>query len=126
MPARIDTIVLDCHDDRLLAAFWTAALGYEIDLDHSEDWLLLRDPAGAGPRIGLQVVPERKLVKNRVHLDLAVASGGLEEEVARLAALGASRVRYVENEPSESHWVMADPEGNEFCALRPAWEPRPR
>jgi hypothetical protein len=70
-------------------------------------------------------VPESKLVKNRVHIDLAVGEGGLEAEVARLAGFGATRVRYVENDPDGSHWVMADPEGNEFCMLRPAWEPRP-
>jgi hypothetical protein len=49
----------------------------------------------------------------------------LGEEIGRMERLGASRVRYLENDPDESHWVMADPEGNEFCASRLAWEPRP-
>ena len=51
--------------------------------------------------------------------------GTLEAEIRRLECLGGRRVRYVENDPDESHWIMADPEGNEFCCSRPPWEPRP-
>jgi Glyoxalase-like domain len=40
-------------------------------------------------------------------------------------ALGAQRVRYVENDPDQSHWIMADPEGNEFWVSCPVWEPQP-
>ncbi len=53
-----------------------------------------------------------------------VAEGELETEIRRLQHLGARRVRYVENDPDESHWIMADPEGNEFCCVRPPWGPR--
>jgi hypothetical protein len=87
--------------------------------------MMLRDPSGAEPTLGLQVVPEPKVVKNRVHLDLVPTAGLLEDEIRRLEGLGARRVRYVENDPDESHWIMADPEGNEFCCSRPPWEPRP-
>jgi catechol 2,3-dioxygenase-like lactoylglutathione lyase family enzyme len=125
MPVRIETITMDCRDERKLSAFWTAALGYNVAVDQPGDWMVLRDPSGTGPRIGLQVVPEPKVVKNRVHLDLIPTEGELEVEVRRLESLGARRVRYVENDPDESHWVMADPEGNEFCCVRPSWEPRP-
>lgn len=125
MSAQIDTIVIDCRDDHRLGVFWSAVLGYEMTVGSSNGVVRLRDPERRGPEIELQVVPEAKLVKNRVHIDLAVADAGLEVEVARLAALGAARLRYVENDPDESHWVMADPEGNEFCVLRPGWEPRP-
>jgi hypothetical protein len=66
---------------------------------------------GPGPRIFLQRVPESKQAKNCVHLDLAVPR--LEDEVTRLAGLGASVVdRY------ESHVTLADPQGNEFCLTR--------
>ena len=81
------------------------------------------DPAGAGPRIYFQQVPEGKTVKNRVHLDLNV--GGkrgtppqehhrrVDAEAERLAGVGASRVRAVEQRGE--YWVcMLDPEGNEF------------
>ena len=60
------------------------------------------------------------MVKNRVHLDLIPTEGGLETEIRRLERLGARRVRYVENDPDESHWIMADPEGNEFCCFAAA------
>ena len=125
MAVRIENVTIDCHDERALAAFWTAALGYEVAVDQPGDWMVLRDPAGVAPSIGLQVVPELKVVKNRVHLDLIPTAGSLEDEVRRLERAGAQRVRYVENDPDESHWMLADPEGNEFCLSRLPWEPRP-
>ena len=125
MPIRIENVTIDCHDERLLGSFWCAVLGYEIAVDQPNDWMVLRDPTGGCPNIALQVVPEPKVVKNRVHLDLIPTAGSLEEEIRRLEDLGARRVRYVENDPDESHWVMADPEGNEFCVSRPPWEARP-
>ncbi len=84
-----------------------------------------QDPSGKGPSIGFQVVPETKVVKNRVHFDQIPTEGELETEIRRLENLGARRVPYVENDPGESHWIMADPEGNEFCCSRPPWDPRP-
>jgi hypothetical protein len=125
MALRIENVTMDCHDERLIAAFWTAALGFEISVDLPGDWMVLRDSAGVRPCIGLQVVPEPKVVKNRAHLDLVPTAGLLEDEMQRLESIGAQRVRYVENDPDESHWIMADPEGNELCLSRPPWEPRP-
>ncbi len=124
MGSRFTELIVDCADPNRLAAFWAAALGYETD-EGSDEWVLLRDPAGAGPMLGFQQVPEGKVAKNRVHLDVRAAPGlrgaermaALEDECARLVALGATRVRRVEPEPpmSEGFIVMTDPEGNEFC-----------
>ena len=85
----------------------------------------IEDPDGHGPRVFFQRVPEAKAGKNRVHLDVRAAPGlqgeermaALEEECARLVALGAARVRRYEPEPpmSGGFIVMTDPEGNEFC-----------
>jgi hypothetical protein len=85
----------------------------------------VEDPEGRGPRLFFQQVPEGKTSKNRVHLDVRAAPGlegedrmaALEAECARLAALGATRLRRHEPEPplSGGFIVMADPEGNEFC-----------
>ena len=58
------------------------------------------------------MVPEPKTVKNRVHLDLTAPDR--EAEVDRLVALGARRLRFVDK-GDERWWIMADPEGNEFC-----------
>ena len=85
---------------------------------------MLQDPSVTGPSIGFQVVPETKGVENRVHLDLVPTAGELESEFRQLENLDARRVRSVENEPDESAWIMADPDGNEFCWVRPPWEPR--
>jgi glyoxalase superfamily protein len=93
-------------------------------LDDTDDSLV--DPNGHGPRIWFQVVPEGKVVKNRVHFDLD-ASGGRETPLAarkervaaaaeRLIALGATRLRILEQEGLDHYGkVMQDPEGNEFC-----------
>ncbi len=85
----------------------------------------VEDPDGVGPRLFFQQVPEDKVAKNRVHLDVRAAPGlegeermaALEEECERLVALGAARVQRFEPAPpmGSGHIVMHDPEGNEFC-----------
>ena len=90
-----------------------AALGYE-EAARNGDWVKLRDPAGVGPALAIDPVPEGKVVKNRVHLDLR-PSGSIEDEVARLEQLGARVARVFPG----SHVVMHDPEGNEFCVVEP-------
>ena len=136
-------VVLDCADPDRLAHFWAQALGYKIQdppagfdsweafLRHvgvpEDEWdsaSAAVDPSGVGPRLFFQRVPEGKVVKNRVHLDLNV-SGGLgtpletrksqvDAEVDRLVGIGATRQRSREKN-GEYHVVMQDPEGNEFC-----------
>jgi hypothetical protein len=142
--SRTVQVTFDCHDPGALAAFWNEVLGYAYDapppgfatweeaLDHfgvpEEDRNSASasvDPDGVGPRLWFQRVPEEKVVKNRVHLDVRFApqlSGdermaALEQECARLEALGATRVHRFEPEPpmSKGYLVMQDPEGNEFC-----------
>ena len=71
---------------------------------------------GRGRRLLFQEVPEGKSGKNRLHIDVHSAPGGLDELVARLEKLGATRVREVDQGPAGHWWVMRDPEGNEFCA----------
>jgi hypothetical protein len=84
----------------------------------------IEDPDGVRPRIFFQRVPEPKAAKNRVHLDVNVGGGRevsseervarVRADVARLEALGATKVR--EAEQLGDFWiVMLDPEGNEFC-----------
>lgn len=71
---------------------------------------------GQGRRVLFQEVPERKTVKNRLHIDVHGERGGLDALKARLEGLGATPVREVDNGPAGHWWVMRDPEGNEFCA----------
>ncbi len=145
-------VTFDAHDPRGLSSFWREVLGYVhpappgVDLPEDADpvaaWdgflermgvpedqrnssSAIEDPDGRGPRLFFQQVPEDKISKNRVHLDVRAAVGlegelrmtSLEQECERLVTLGATRVRRVEPEPpmSAGFIVMADPEGNEFC-----------
>jgi hypothetical protein len=135
-------VVFDCADPARMAKFWSEALHYaEQDppagFDSWQAWLKAQgipesewnsanavvDPAGTGPRIYFQRVPEGKSVKNRVHLDLNVGGGRttpLDErkrrvnaEAERLIALGAKRAKSQEG-GGEFCLNMYDPEGNEF------------
>lgn len=113
VPGRIRNVTIDCRTPAQLVRFWAAVLGY--DVQHDEDrYGALTDPAGTGPRLLFQVVPEGKVVKNRVHLDVAVPDR--DAEIQRLVELGGIRLRDVE-EDGEAWTVLQDPEGNEFCVL---------
>jgi hypothetical protein len=126
--ASLRDVVFDAGHPASLARFWAAALeGYavapydddELDrlraagIDDTEDdpTVLVEPISGTAPRLWFQLVPEAKVVKNRVHLDLASSDVGAE--VARLTGLGGSVLA------ERDGWVtMADPEGNEFDVTR--------
>jgi hypothetical protein len=113
MPAVFKDLCLDATDHQRLADWWCRALGYvragEADRP-SHDPVRLADPAGTGPVIWINPVPEAKTVKNRMHIDL---HGDTDE----LVGIGATLLRPHDDERS---WdVLADPEGNEFCVFAP-------
>ncbi|MBO0853814.1 MAG: glyoxalase/bleomycin resistance/dioxygenase family protein [Nocardia sp.] len=83
---------------------------------HPDDPFDVMTGIGWGRRILFQDVPEPKTTKNRLHIDLHGAPGGLEALVARLEGLGARRVEEIDHGPAGHWWVLRDPEGNEFCA----------
>jgi predicted enzyme related to lactoylglutathione lyase len=114
-----DSLNFDCADPMAVAAFWAAALGYEV-VEPDPELTFVRDPSGRSKGAFFQRVPEPKVAKNRVHLDLRPA-GTMADEVARLGGLGASVLRVVE-EHDTSWTVMGDVEGNEFCVLRGSGE----
>ncbi|MDP8925281.1 MAG: VOC family protein [Chloroflexota bacterium] len=135
-------VTIDCADPARLAEFWALALGYKLqdpppgfatwpDFLTSigvpeEGWnsrSAIVDPDGSGSRVFFQRVPEPKVTKNRVHLDVNVAEHSLQgderrrrvdEHVARLVEAGATRVGEL-TEHGERWVVLQDPEGNEFC-----------
>ncbi|MFJ8787961.1 VOC family protein [Streptomyces sp. NPDC102462] len=134
-------VTFDCAEPERVARFWCEVLGYVVppppkgfdtwdDFDRSlpaeeqGSSFACIDPSGVGPRLYFQRVPEGKVVKNRVHLDVRVGTGlvgeerlaALEAECARLVALGAVRVQLLlADEHNESCISMQDIEGNEFC-----------
>jgi hypothetical protein len=144
------SITIDCRDPKALVAFWCAALGYvpEPPPHGHVSWLAywqamgiphdelqgiddstcdsIVDPLGTGPRIWFQVVPEVKVRKNRVHLDIDVTDGRrgdvasrretVDRAAVRLMTVGAQHVATHAPEGADYYAVvMADPEGNEFC-----------
>lgn len=150
--SRTIQVTFDAHDPAAQSRFWAEALGYAIPgppgvelpegTDPLEAWgefltrigvpesqhnsrSAIEDPDGDGPRVFFQQVPEDKVVKNRVHLDVRAAPGlegearmtALEVECERLLGLGARRIRRFEPQPpmEAGFIVMQDPEGNEFC-----------
>jgi len=134
-------VTVDCADPQALAQFWGSVLRYVPEPPppgHTswQSWLTatgvprsqwndgasICDPEGTGPKLYFQKVPEPKTVKNRVHLDIDTAArseplparaAGIEAEVVRLAALGATVIARV-TDHGHFHVTMADPEGNEF------------
>jgi len=114
--ARFKDICLDANDHQMLARWWCRILGYEImPLRSGEprpvEWPIpIADPAGRDPFIWINPVPEKKIVKNRMHIDVW-------GDVETLLALGATTIRA---RGGDIEWhVLADPEGNEFCVFAP-------
>ena len=134
-------VTFDCAEPERVGRFWCEVLGYvppplpeglstwddynsQLPVEEQGSWFACSDPTGVGPRLYFQRVPEGKVVKNRVHLDVRVGKGlvgearlaALEAECVRLVALGAVRVQLLPADgDNESCLVMQDIEGNEFC-----------
>jgi hypothetical protein len=101
-----------------LARFWAAALHWDIDHE-TEDEIGLVSTDGTRFLLSFLAVPEPKTGKNRIHLDLVGESPQHQSEmVDRLMTLGARHVDIGQSR-DDHHVVLADPEGNEFCVLRP-------
>jgi predicted enzyme related to lactoylglutathione lyase len=117
MPVRLHHIVIDAHDLPGLARFWTQALSWTI-LSERENEIVIGTDENAPVGICFMPVTDPKTVKNRVHVDLTTSAADRDREIDRLLALGACRVD-IGQTGAESWTVLADPEGNEFCVVRP-------
>jgi predicted enzyme related to lactoylglutathione lyase len=117
---RIQCLTIDCHNPNLLAAFWRDVLGWQITHETQTE-AVLEPPVGSAlvaPDLLFLKVPDKKVVKNRLHLDLR--PDDKSTEVARLKKLGAIEVEIGQSADPNTTWVvLADPEGNEFCVLEP-------
>jgi hypothetical protein len=140
------SMTIDCEQPAALARFWSLALGYveqpapagfatwrewmvNNDVPENEwgDVAYLADPAGTLPSLSFLRVPERKVAKNRVHIDVKVSGGRasppaeresrIRAEARRLTAAGASVVSEHLLGGGLDHLVLTDPEGNEFCIV---------
>jgi len=117
MPVRLHHIVFDAHDLPGLARFWTQALGWTI-LSERDREIVIGPNDNALVGICFMPVSDAKTVKNRVHLDLTTSAADRDQEIDRLLALGA-RHADIGQTGAESWTVLADPERNEFCVVRP-------
>lgn len=108
----VGSVVIDVNDLDKMRAFWEEALGYVEDYS-SDDWVKLCDPNEKGVTVSLQLVPEPREGKNRLHLDLYARDQ--MAEVQRLQGLGAARERGPRED--EDFVVLSDPEGNLFCVI---------
>jgi hypothetical protein len=132
MGLRMQAVIVNCHDPGRLAEFWAAVLGWRITITGDPEWGI-EPPEGSRedsvvPDLLFLQVPDDKVGFNRLHIDLRPTDGADQAaEVARLEALGATRVDVGQGDVS---WVvMADPEGNELCVLsayppevQPLWQ----
>jgi predicted enzyme related to lactoylglutathione lyase len=113
MASRIYSMCIDCHDIGGVGAFWSAVLDRPFAIDEDGDGFIRLSDDEAAPILCFFADPNDKVVKNRLHIDLA--PDDRDAEVARLEGLGATQVDIGQGEQS---WVvMADVEGNEFCVL---------
>ena len=105
---------LDCSDLDRMTKFWRDAAGLVVDGIIEGRYVSL---GGHHVTLTLQRVDEPKTVKNRMHVDLLVDD--LDSEVRRLEELGALRLTAAPHEEFGQTWfVLADPEGNEFCVAK--------
>ena len=118
MTVRLYSVLIDSNDPKALAEWWAQALDWEIThvADDEVDVAAGRDADGKElePILTFLLVPEKKTIKNRLHIDLA--PDDRDAEVERLLAMGATRADV--GQGADVTWVvLADPEGNEFCVF---------
>ena len=115
MVSAILNVTFDCADPGAVARFWAAVTGWALHAEDPEpghEEYSVGPPAVGGVRLYFVSVPDPKIGKNRIHLDV-IPPGPQQQEIARLVELGAS---VIDDQPADVTWViLADPEGNEFC-----------
>ncbi|GAA1953355.1 VOC family protein [Nocardioides panacihumi] len=105
---RLYEVVVDAREPERIATWWSDALGARVE--HEAEWsAVVSIPGAPFEALVFQRVPEPKTVKNRIHWDVAV------DDLELLTGDGASVLRAQDDEIAWT--VMADPEGNEFCAF---------
>lgn len=114
MIGSIDEIVFDCTQPAVLAQFWAGVLGGQPEA-RDDSWSFVDVPGFT--RLAFQRVPEGKVVKNRLHLDVDVPN--IDDAVVRAVGLGATVVGQKHSDAAGSFQVLLDPEGNEWCLVTP-------
>jgi len=111
--AQLRSICFDCADPVRVGRFWADVLGYSFEGDETGSAV---NPHDGGPNFWFNLVAEPKQVKNRVHIDVNLRD---RNDLQQLEEMGARVLRTDQEIPGETWFIMADPEGNEFCAFPP-------
>ncbi|MCU1370188.1 MAG: hypothetical protein JWO77_1382 [Ilumatobacteraceae bacterium] len=107
-------LVVDASDATALATWWADRTGATVHHHPVRPFVWLEGAAGFPfQRWEFNPVPEAKTHKNRIHWDVTL----VDADVDALVAAGATLLR--EPAPDGRWWILADPEGNEFCAFPP-------
>jgi len=117
MPVVLHHVVVDAHNLPEMARFWSSALGWPV-LSAREREIVIGPSENAPTGICFMPTGDAKVSKNRLHLDLTTGADDRDAEIERLIGLGARRVD-IGQTGQESWTVLADPEDNEFCVIRP-------
>jgi hypothetical protein len=117
MASMFTELVIDCEDPGRVCRFWCDVLDWQaVEEERGFWWASATGEYTARPLFVFVPVPEKKTVKDRIHIDVNPRGCDQAEELERLLALGATRIDVGQNE--EVPWVvLADIEGNEFCLL---------
>lgn len=117
MVSAVQNVAIDCADAYELARFWSEVTGCPLNPEDRPGDPEAQVMLPGGPVLHFNQVPEKKTIKNRVHLCLRPETSR-DEEVERLLGLGATFVADHRKADGTGWVVLADPEGNEFCVLR--------
>jgi predicted enzyme related to lactoylglutathione lyase len=121
MTCQLFALGLDADDPSRLARFWAGVLGQEMAEDPRDGITLLPGDDGDDTAFRLRFLPTRQPRVGQDQRHLHLTSTSLEDQqqtVARALGLGATHID-IGQRPEEGHVVLADPEGNEFCVIRP-------
>jgi predicted enzyme related to lactoylglutathione lyase len=118
MTCQLFALTFDANDPLRLAHFWADVLGRKM-ADEPQRGIALLPNDETDFRIRFSLTHEQKAGQNQMHFDLTSTSlGDQQQTVAKALGLGARHID-IGQSPDESHVVLADPEGNEFCVIEP-------
>ncbi|BET45187.1 VOC family protein [Streptomyces tendae] len=107
MAIQIGNVCVDTNDLKRASEFWQAVTGYKVS-SSDDSTVYFEDPEQKASGLSLQLVPEKRQGKNRLHVDFFTSD--LDGEVKRVKGLGATEVA------SYDGWVvLKDLDDNEFC-----------
>lgn len=107
-------VTVDCRDAERLVRFWGQLLDLPVQAQ-SDGWFGLGPGVPGAPVLNFQPVPEPKVGKTRIHLDVWVDD--VDGAIALVEQLGGRSLDEAHSYPDGTAVVMADPEGNEFCLV---------